>query len=39
MNIIRYCSLMALRRNETIIRLHDLEQGIRKELLKEGKTL
>ena len=39
MNVIRYCSLMALKRNENIIRLHDAEAGIRKELVKEGRIV
>jgi AAA+ superfamily predicted ATPase len=39
MNVIRYCSLMALKRNENIIRLNDAEKGIQKELLKEGRIM
>ncbi|HET6255440.1 MAG TPA: ATP-binding protein [Puia sp.] len=39
MNVIRYCSLMALQRNENVIRLHDAEIGIQKELVKEGRML
>jgi hypothetical protein len=39
MNVIRYCSLMALQRNENIIRLQDAEVGIQKELVKEGRIL
>jgi SpoVK/Ycf46/Vps4 family AAA+-type ATPase len=39
MNIIRYSSLMTLKRNENVIRLNDIEQGIRREFLKEGKVL
>lgn len=39
MNVIRYCSLMALRRGGNIILLSDLEEGIRREYRKEGKTV
>jgi len=39
MNIIRYSSLMTLKRSEKVIRLNDIEQGIRREFLKEGKVL
>ena len=39
MNITSYCSLMALQRNENIIRLSDAERGIRKELVKEGRVI
>ncbi|MEM7367437.1 MAG: ATP-binding protein [Bacteroidota bacterium] len=38
-NIVRYSSLMAISRNENIIRHQDLIQGIRKEFMKTGKTL
>lgn len=38
MNVIRYSSLEALKRKSREIRLVDLETGIRKELLKEGRT-
>ena len=38
MNIVRYSSLKALSRNENIILLEDVEEGIRREFLKEGKT-
>jgi ATP-dependent 26S proteasome regulatory subunit len=37
MNVARYSSLMALKRNEKIIRLNDVEKGIKKEFQKEGK--
>ena len=37
-NIVRYCSLKAISRNENVIKLRDLEAGIRRELHKEGKT-
>lgn len=39
MNVIRYCSLMALKRNENIIRLSDTEKGVQKELVKEGRMV
>jgi hypothetical protein len=39
MNVVRYSSLMALSRNEKEIRLSDIEQGIKKEFLKEGKLV
>ncbi|MEP1780548.1 ATP-binding protein, partial [Reichenbachiella sp.] len=39
MNVIRYSSLMALRRNSNEIKLNDLEEGIKKEFQKEGKTI
>lgn len=39
MNVIRYCSLMALHRDSTTIKQQDLIAGIRKEFLKEGKTV
>jgi DNA polymerase III delta prime subunit len=38
MNVIRFCSLMALRRGNNIITLTDIEEGIRREYKKEGKT-
>ena len=37
MNVVRYSSLMALSRNEKEIRLADVENGIKKEYIKEGK--
>jgi ATPase family associated with various cellular activities (AAA) len=39
MNVVRYSSLMALSRNEKEIRLADIEQGIKKEFMKEGKLV
>ena len=39
MNVVRYSSLMALSRNEKEIRLADVEQGIKKEFMKEGKLV
>jgi SpoVK/Ycf46/Vps4 family AAA+-type ATPase len=38
MNVVRYATLMALRRNSTVITLSDLQEGIRKEFQKEGRT-
>ena len=39
MNVVRYSSLMALSRNEKVIRLCDIEQGIKREFMKEGKLI
>lgn len=39
MNAVRYASLMALEAETQVIRRHDLVEGIRRELQKEGKTL
>lgn len=38
-NIVQYASLMALHRNENLIRYHDILEGIKKEFRKEGKTI
>lgn len=38
-NVVQYASLMALSRDENIIRLHDLLEGIKKEFRKEGRTI
>lgn len=38
-NVVQYSSLMALNRNENIIRYADILEGIKKEYLKEGKTI
>lgn len=38
-NVIRYCSLKALKRNDNTIKKNDIIAGIKKELLKEGKTI
>ena len=37
-NVVRYCSLEALKRHASKILLADLEKGIRRELMKEGRT-
>lgn len=39
MNVVRFSSLMALKRGNNIIRLADILLGIRREFLKEGKTI
>lgn len=39
MNVVRYSSLKALSRNNNTILLEDIEEGIRRELLKEGRTI
>jgi len=39
MNVVRYASLKALSRHEETVLLEDVEEGIRRELLKEGRTL
>ena len=38
-NVVQYASLMALERGENIILKNDLWEGIRKEYIKEGKTI
>ena len=38
MNVVRYASLMALKRGDHILIPEELEDGIKKEYLKEGKT-
>jgi len=39
LNVVRYCSLMAMQRESNVIRLEELIEGIRKELRKEGKIV
>jgi hypothetical protein len=39
MNVVRYASLAALKRNSHIILLKDVLQGIRREFGKEGKMV
>lgn len=39
LNVVRYSSLMALKREENIIRIHDVEKGVQKELMKEGRMM
>ncbi|MGL4632443.1 MAG: ATP-binding protein [Leadbetterella sp.] len=38
-NVVQYASLMAISRNENQVSYQDLDIGIRKEYLKEGKTI
>jgi len=39
LNVVRYCSLMAMQRGSSTILHNDLEEGIRKEMRKEGKIM
>jgi hypothetical protein len=39
MNVVRFASLRTLTRNSTLIRAADIEEGIRRELHKEGRML
>ncbi len=39
MNVVRYASLLALSRGGDLVLLEDIEEGIRRELLKEGRVL
>lgn len=39
MNVIGYSSLMALKHEDQVIRLLDIEEGIRREYIKEGRTI
>lgn len=38
-NVVRYCSLLAIKRENRIIHHADIIEGIRREFLKEGKTI
>ncbi|MDC0230518.1 ATP-binding protein [Aureispira] len=38
-NILRYCSLNALRRGSDSVAMEDITEGVKKELRKEGKTM
>jgi hypothetical protein len=38
-NVLRYASLMALRRGTDVIRMQDIRQGIRREFRKDGKVI
>jgi len=38
-NIVRYCSLMAIKRGDNIMKYDDVLEGIRKEFRKDGKTV
>jgi len=39
MNVIRYASLMSISKGSNIITLNDIEEGIKKEFHKEGRTI
>jgi len=39
MNVLRYACLRALARDQTVIRAEDVDEGVRRELLKEGRAL
>ena len=39
MNVVRYASLMALSRGGAAIALDDLEEGVRREFMKDGRAL
>lgn len=38
-NVLRYCALTAIQKNETVVSYYDLLEGIRREFKKENKTL
>lgn len=38
-NVVRYCSLLAMKRKDRLIYQDDILQGIRREFLKEGRTI
>lgn len=38
-NVLRYCALAAIKRNDTYVNHYELMQGIRREFKKEGKTV
>jgi len=38
MNVVRYATLMSLKRNSMVITLTDIQDGIKKEFQKQGKT-
>lgn len=38
-NVLRYCSLSALRRGNDAVAMEDIREGIKRELRKEGKTI
>ena len=39
MNVVRYASLAALGRDDDLVLAEDLAEGVRRELLKEGRAL
>ncbi|WGH75713.1 ATP-binding protein [Tenacibaculum tangerinum] len=38
-NVLRFCALSAIQRNDTVVLAHELIEGIRKEFKKENKTV
>jgi len=38
-NVLRYCALSAIRRNDTVVNKHELLTALRREFIKENKTL
>lgn len=38
-NVFQFCALMAAKRNQNTVSLRDIEQGIRRELIKAGKVI
>jgi hypothetical protein len=38
-NVLRYCSLSALERGSNMVSMEDIQEGVKKELRKEGKTM
>jgi SpoVK/Ycf46/Vps4 family AAA+-type ATPase len=38
-NVLRYCALTAIKRDDTVVTEHELMQAIRREFKKEGKTV
>ena len=38
-NVVRYCSLLAMKRENRMIHQEDIVEGIRREFLKEGRTI
>ncbi|MNY65328.1 proteasome-activating nucleotidase [compost metagenome] len=38
-NVLRYCALKAIQKNETVVSNQDLLEGIRREFKKENRTL
>jgi ATP-dependent 26S proteasome regulatory subunit len=39
MNVIRYASLMSINKGSNVITLENIEEGIKKEYHKEGRTI
>ncbi|CAM1362554.1 ATP-binding protein [Tenacibaculum xiamenense] len=38
-NVLRFCALAAIQRNDTVVQYHELIEGIRKEFKKENRTI